>query len=705
MKKREVPPKADKKATKGKEAPAIPKFKILPPEGARASEEKSEKPKTGTTKPPTVPKFQILPPESLKKEEIKMGKSAPKFRILPPEGAPANKKEKSEEKKVEAPRAAQPRRATKPERHPGPKAKAEKKEKPEISIEKSRADYVQAKLELEKSPRSSAAKKNFEDAQKKYFSERQQELQSTLEILEKEWKNKPEKAKDLQKATTTYILDEVKKVYDVKTEKLVSERAKEKPWIFGKVNQLHDWYKGLSTGKKIMIGAGLGIGGAVFGAMGGSVGSVLGGVFIGVRGALSGASAFTFTESVIKKVQEKGRVEKESKEYQKYQSLVEESLKESKTNSAKGLIKFLQSRDVVLALKKGADRSDEKLREYEGRLQSRRYLWSAVAGVVVGLGVSHHAVEKLADSIGLTQENLARPAAERILPAAPDAAPESIVRIAEQHANFTETIEKGGSISKSAWQLVYEGKLSKEEMLKAWNHSFVEIHGVQVPIKDISLSHAGDQVTYVPGTGGTAGHFEVADFTKDKLSLGTNQDLYQIYEKLGKETPNWLKHATDQNVFEAMKDNHLDVNEIRNIHFSFDHGTLNDKDVILNELNSKISNLSHTNEALAKPFVELRDNLSDSSGYNSAVRAYENIFEPTRLTGTEYDHIRDMKVGDFLAKRGRSWMKEYFFNREGISFSEMSHQRKLAELIRKALLSAWEKNLTVEQFMKMQARG
>ena len=625
-------------------------------------------------------------------------------RILPPEGT-ANE---PPHRQKETPKKS----AFKKEK--GKKAPAER-EAPKISVEESRNAYIQVKLDLEKEPQNPKLAAEFESAQKVYLEKRRKDLQSKLEIIKKEvLKGKDAKTveKELRKAASMDLMAEFKQSYDAKTKILAEEKAENKPWILKKLQSVGEWYNQRSFKEKLLI-SGILMGGAAASlAIGGGAGTALG-VLIGAgklgQRILSGSAYFVGLEGFLKKSQEKTLANESILSHINFEKSLKESLAKVKLNKSQGLVKFLQAHDLVLEEKLSS--VTKNIEKRAKQLENRRYLIAGSAGVLVASGVTAAAFEKLGESVGLSDS--IHQLLGRTGLAGPELAQgvgtEEIIQAAEKHADFTATVQEGGSISKAAWQLVHEGKLSKEEMLQAWNNSFVEINGVQVPIKDVALSHAGDQVTYVPGASGSPSHLEILDFAKDKLSLGTNQDLAEIYEKMRKEQPNWLKAETGEDVFEAMKDNTLDANEAKNISFWFERGSLNDQEVILEQLNNKIGYLD---ESAGRAFVELRDSLADSPNYNQATEIFSQALkEATGLTDKQYLAVRDIKVGEFLEKRGRSWWADYFFSSDNVpaiggkegaaSASEILHQRKLAKLLRNSLLSGWEKNLTIDQFLKI----
>lgn len=667
-------------------------------------------------------RFQVVTQEKLEAKKPLVEKAEPK--IIKGEEKPKKSEAKKEIPKKPEPLLQKknlPAEKEKTAQKPGSKKEtgAEKQSQP---LEKARESYVRAKLELEKNPGNSATKKNFENSQKAYLKERQMDLQGKLELFKKDAKFSS--AELLKHSANAYLINEFRKNYDLKTKILVEQKEKETPWLLKKIYQASDEYRKMPLKKKLLISGALLGGGVIAGAVGGGTGLALA-TFIGggriTQRLLSSGASFIGLEGLMKKSQEQSLADKDIEESQKLNKFFAESFDAAKVQTAKGLVKFLQSRDFALTMEKKTRAAEEKVLDLQKKLENRRYLLAGTLGVLTASGLTAEGIGNIAHSLGLDFSHFFHAAEAKTALVPLNANPESVVHAVEQHANATATIEKGGSISKSAWQLVYEGKISKEEMLRAWKNSSVEIHGVKVPIKDVGLSHAGDQVTYVPGAGNAPGHFEVADYAKDKLSLGTNEDLLKIYQKVGKEAPHWLKEAAshghrtiETQITETTKHlgaGHLTISErVKDLEIRFNHGDLSEKEIVLDHLDYQIGH-GHLDRATGKIFANLRDHLKYSAEYNKALESYEKFFKPIGLSNKEYDVIKNMKVGEFLSKRGRSWLSDYFFHPDSTPFasaakgatpvSEILHQRKLAQLIRKIMISAWEKNLTVDEFVKM----
>lgn len=105
------------------------------------------------------------------------------------------------------------------------------------------------------------------------------------------------------------------------------------------------------------------------------------------------------------------------------------------------------------------------------------------------------------------------------------------------------TVEKGGSISAAAQEMVKAGQISDADFKAAWENpaSVVKINGEDVHISKVGLSYEGNEVRFVPGEGGKAPHFEVLQGTGK--AMGTDTDLYNRYGALGKKQPEWLQKS------------------------------------------------------------------------------------------------------------------------------------------------------------------
>ncbi len=543
----------------------------------------------------------------------------------------------------------------------------------------------------------------FNLAREDYFRARGEDLGRKLEELETEFKDKgigeEEYSKEMKKASSAYMISEFKKLYDMKTEMLSVQRQAETPWLMKKLYEVSDEYRKMPLKKKLIISGALIAGGAAAGAIGGGAGAalaaVIGGGHLGQR-LLSSAGAFIGLEGLIKKYQEK---ELAVTERAKFGEVSEKVVEAATIGKKDELIRYLKSRDRDLESMGWAAEKD--VRESERKLANRRYLISGTMGILTASGLTAEAIASVGSGLGLGEmlEGLSAKIHHGFSGSAAEA-----VEAATKEANHTVTIGKGGSVAQAAREMVKEGKLSAEQFRQAWENSYAEVKGIKVPIKDISLVHSGDQVVYVPEAGG-AGHFEVVDYAKDKLGIGTNQDLYAMYEKSGKEAPAWLQKATLEDVSDAFKDDSLSGNDARVIEFHHSHGSLKDQ----LEIEEKLFNKMGLPQDQGKPFSDMFVKLSASPEHAQSMRVFENHLSEIGFDSShagEYEAIKNVRIGDLLENRGRSWFKDYFFsseladkNGDKVSGAGMRLQRKLVEYVR-PLVSRQDKQLTVEQFLQ-----
>ncbi|GEM_PF-3410307 len=604
---------------------------------------------------------------------------------------------------------------------------------PEEFLDQAREKYLRAKLQIDKrkeglestslteeekarhfeiDPKAKQMLADLEAAQKEYFTERQIYLQQRLNAAEKEMDEKglkdEERKAELEKGGTQFLVSEFTKVYNLKSQFEAEAKTKEVSAgnkFLGFFRKLAEDYKSAPLKTKLVLAGAL-VGGTVVAAgTGGGVGLALGALITGeyaLQKVLASGALSVGLESWLKKSQEKAlNVEA----IEQYQRAVSESLEKREVKTATDMVNYLKLSDAALESKMAGVMGD--LKEWENKMRFRRYLMAGTLGTLVGSGVAMHAVENVMKLFGGSPEGVVvspEEIAKEKSPIIPEGSSSEEAIKASETLEYLHTIEKGGSVSGAAQALAAEAKMSPEEFRAAWENSTVEVDGVKVPIKDIALVHEGDQVRFIVGEGGGPGHFEVID-VKDKLSIGTNQDLYAMYEQAGKQPPKWLETAVAEDAAEAFRDNQLDANEIRNLRFHFEHGNLGEKEDILKGLFDKMGEV--VPEEGGKDFSDLFAEFSNAESYANAVEGYNDyIWRNTRLSLEQYDAVKNMTVKEFMAHRGRSWWGDYFFSKE-IPFAspqearaeEIFRQRKLADLLR-PWYSADKANLTIEQFLQ-----
>jgi len=118
----------------------------------------------------------------------------------------------------------------------------------------------------------------------------------------------------------------------------------------------------------------------------------------------------------------------------------------------------------------------------------------------------------------------------------------------ENIEGIASTIKEGGSLWQAGKELVKGGHITNEQFAEAWSSSESVVNlasGETVHISEAGLSHAGDQIVYVAATDSVPAHFEVVDYVKDGLHIGSNEDLVEAFTSQGKDVPEWLKGATE----------------------------------------------------------------------------------------------------------------------------------------------------------------
>ncbi len=508
-----------------------------------------------------------------------------KTEAKPAEGIVAEKEPVLTEGGVRAKEKAGDKEKAKKEKVPETPEEREERKKYEAlekNLGEERAKYAELsrkikKLEGSKKPEERAEaeklKTGLEAAQKEYLEARKQEFEYKLSFFEKEADGKikagefaaEEKEAEIKKFTTFGLVGEFKQLYDTKTALEIEENKKLHKYR-EKIYDFVNWYGKVDWKKKVVISV--------------AVGSLSGGAGIAALRVMSGASLAVALEKGMRK----GHEQKIAKELEHLigSKIGEAMEKIEKGKVAEGLAQFLKSEDA--AMLKEFESSEASLREKERRLKQRRWLFAGAAGLVVGSGASALAIRNVADMTGIhpvdylsgklelkqrlgatydflrsawekEHSGVKRAGAAVHKGAAAKLAVEAaavkheiptgaklashLEAVAKESHNVA-TIEKGGNIWKAAHSFVGRA-LNEEQFRHAWAHSTVEINGIKVPINEVGLSHAHDQIIFTPDAQG--GHFEVVNYAKN-LRFGTNEDLYKAFVKGHKPVPDWLLKAT-----------------------------------------------------------------------------------------------------------------------------------------------------------------
>ena len=118
-----------------------------------------------------------------------------------------------------------------------------------------------------------------------------------------------------------------------------------------------------------------------------------------------------------------------------------------------------------------------------------------------------------------------------------------ITKSVEIKSQISSPIQKGEGIWSAAKELVSKHSITEKQFSEAWesSHSVVKLaDGKLHHISEIGLVHQGDEVVYVPPKGTIPAHFEI--IPKSHQPIGTDADLYHVYESKGIKIPEFLKN-------------------------------------------------------------------------------------------------------------------------------------------------------------------
>lgn len=133
----------------------------------------------------------------------------------------------------------------------------------------------------------------------------------------------------------------------------------------------------------------------------------------------------------------------------------------------------------------------------------------------------------------------------RRTPTLPEDADNFVTQV-EKAVGPTAAVGKGEGLWQAAVHLVDEKEITPAEFQRAWKNTFLEVHGKRVHISEVGLVHEKDIVRFVPASGAKGPHFEIV--RASKLPLGTNKDLFAVYEKAGRPAPEWLRKAVGADI-------------------------------------------------------------------------------------------------------------------------------------------------------------
>jgi len=276
------------------------------------------------------------------------------------------------------------------------------------------------------------------------------------------------------------------------------------------------------------------------------------------------------------------------------------------------------------------------------------------------------------------------------------------------------TIQKGESVWEAGMKLVKEGKISLKEFNEAWSNpdsTIVLADGREVHISELGLVHEGDQVVFVPGSGGEKAHFEVIDYAKDKFHLGSNYDLASAYLKEGREMPDWLKEwvglkeVGERKVEKIVEEAVIKKFESENLATQEKIIQSLEKDKkLLEPLAEKNENYKYAYEVVSKHLEAFKNDpiyLENKFIFKGFQEYLKNVIG---LDLEEYQAIKDVKLSKFLEEISK-------FKKGEIDWPDLPHHGvygrgelkdhlELARIIEKWQPSAQEKELTIDEYLK-----
>lgn len=342
-----------------------------------------------------------------------------------------------------------------------------------------------------------------------------------------------------------------------------------------RIGELLRRYGELSRGKKLIISAAVSAGVGAMAALLLGPGGLLGMTVFPKIGlvrrfvrSLGGGSLAAAITSGAEKFWLRGRFAKQREEImRRTQGEVLRQLSEQLSEGEEWLKEEAKKEELFEIVEEGAKNYRARLNEQARKEGRTRMVTALAAGLIGGLtaaGLDWYALQGASKTgvvplqggsktevvqnvtVGRPKVDIAQP--EQVVSPPPEqvaAAGETIAKETAEKAIHITTIKPGDSLWKVTRGLIKEGVITEEQWKKAWGNSMVEIisHGkkIKVPISEIGLIHSGDQVVVVQE--GDKIIFEVVDYAKDNLKLGSNEALLEIYKKSNKPIPKWLEEV------------------------------------------------------------------------------------------------------------------------------------------------------------------
>lgn len=220
----------------------------------------------------------------------------------------------------------------------------------------------------------------------------------------------------------------------------------------------------------------------------------------------------------------------------------------------------------------------------------------------------------------------------------PELAPPSI-EAAQEVESIVGTVKEGGSAWQAAYDLVENNNITKQQFREAWSSatSMVELEsGKTIHISELGLTHAGDQVVYVPETEDMPAHFEVVDYTKDGLHVGSNEDLAAAFDTAGQEHPRWLQDALGAESVEV-PDPEIEIAS---------------EDYLMEQVGlskEEVSNLDLSNPESIFEQVEIPAEPSQQEALEAATAGNLEVAESIKLNWGTAEFIQNEETGDIIS--------------------------------------------------------
>lgn len=632
-------------------------------------------------------------------------------------------------------------------------------ETPEQKLDRTREVYARLDYEHQKSKKSLPTEKQaeLEKARQAYFEARREflkkiedEIRNRPRIKGKHAETEADIKQEIRRHATVYLTDEFKEIYDQKTKFSLEERegrAGADSRIGRAWRKTADWYQHLPLKYKLLYSGILLAGG--YGASAGvvSLGLVSAGVW--VQRFFSGSAAAVSIEGIMsKREQKKIKLEidkRQAKFHQEVNNIIEQF---QSGNEAAGIIDFLAARDSDIEKRIGLDEKD--LQRMKKRMVARRHLLSGAAFTLIASGLGSRAFAK---GLHYAAGGALEPSSTGGPGGTSAATAERVA--AESAEKLTGTVKSGGNLWQAAHELLEKGEISKDQFSHAWGNSTVEINGARVPLGEVKLSHAGDKINFVPDTEG--GRFEVKDFVGDKFKLGTTphdktvETLAQTSgpKVVNPETAVPPKEFQDEILSTDQPASPSELMDQVNPNESVDKSIASEEKVLRAEPAKPAAPAAEqiAPEEKIYPETEIKSGLPEAiageaeaglKGHSlfeqeqlikKTARAlkqhpdqpylkkllaflenhplhqetlihYNETWQSSGLTEAEYGRIKNLKVGEFLKRFGRS-LFDYLPEEKGIDAPEVEHRRSLAKVISNLGADKKVEGFSIEKFLKM----